>query len=127
MPSPRFRHLSGLESILCYDDDIDVCELTRHDERCEADLVLAKAVGLDWFRYPWRWHRIESCERRYDWSFTDAAMVHMRRLGIEPIIDPCHHVSIPRFLKNGFLDPDFPLQYQRFVAAGAERYDWVRC
>jgi beta-glucosidase/6-phospho-beta-glucosidase/beta-galactosidase len=121
-----FRHLSGLESILCYDDGVDVAELTRHTEQCLRDLELVKATGLSWFRYPWRWHAIERRPGRYDWGRTDEAMSHLRNLGIEPIIDPCHHVSIPSYLERGFLDPDFAKHYSRFVAAALERYDWVR-
>src|SRR4051794_18128856 len=101
------RYLSGLESILCYDDGIDVAELTRHTERLHSDLELVQATGLDWFRYPWRWHAIERAPRKYDWGFTDEAMSELRKRRIHPVIDPCHHVSIPQFLRDGFLDPEF--------------------
>jgi beta-glucosidase len=121
-----FRHLSGLESILCYDSGVDVAELTRHVEHVCEDLDLAKATGLDWFRYPWRWPAIERSRGRYDWGFTDEAMSHMRSLGIEPIVDPCHHVSLPAYLEGGFLNPSFPERYERFVLAAAERYGWVK-
>jgi hypothetical protein len=50
----------------------------------------------------------------------------MRLLGIKPIVDPCHHVSIPRFLKNGFLSPHFADRYVAFVLNAAERYPWVK-
>ena len=63
---------------------------------------------------------------KYDWGATDESMTHLRRLGIEPIIDPCHHVSVPRYLGNGFLNPDFAQHYTRFVSRALERYDWVR-
>ena len=119
------RYLSGLESILCYDDGIDVAELTRHPERLEEDVSLVRATGLDWFRYPWRWHEIERQPGRYDWSSTDLAMQALRARGIAPVVDPCHHISIPAFLKGGFADPSFVDRYVDFVAAGAERYDWV--
>jgi beta-glucosidase len=121
-----FPYLSGLESILCYDDGVDVAELTRHTEHCLRDLELVKATGLNWFRYPWRWHAIERKPGCYDWGATDEAMTHLRNLGIQPIVDPCHHVSIPRFLDGGFSNPDFANHYTRFVSAALERYDWVR-
>lgn len=121
-----FQHLSGFESILCYDDRVDVAELTRHTDRCLDDLKLVKATGLKWFRYPLRWHAIERKPGKYDWGFTDEAMSHLKRLGIEPVIDPCHHVSIPQYLDGGFLNPDFSDHYLRFVAKALERYDWIR-
>jgi beta-glucosidase/6-phospho-beta-glucosidase/beta-galactosidase len=119
------RYLSGLESILCYDDGVDVAQLTRHTQRLHSDLDLVQETGLDWFRYPWRWHAIERTPGKYDWGFTDEAMLELRNRSICPIIDPCHHISIPRFLEDGFLDPEFPERYLRFVAAGAERYPWA--
>jgi len=121
-----FEHLSGLESILCYDDGVDVAELTQHTRFCLDDLRLVKATGLNWFRYPWRWHAIERTPGRYDWGFTDEAMSHLKQLGIRPVIDCCHHVSIPRYIDGGFLNPDFSKHYVRFVTRGLERYDWVR-
>jgi hypothetical protein len=119
------RYLSGLESILCYDDGVDVAELTGHTGRLDEDLDLVLETGLEWFRYPWRWHSIETIPGKYDWSFTDRAMNALRARAIRPVIDPCHHVSIPAFLDGGFADPEFPERYLRFVAAGAERYPWI--
>jgi beta-glucosidase/6-phospho-beta-glucosidase/beta-galactosidase len=50
----------------------------------------------------------------------------MRRLGIEPILDPLHHTSFPDWLVGGFANPEFVDSYVRFVAALAERYPWVK-
>jgi beta-glucosidase/6-phospho-beta-glucosidase/beta-galactosidase len=119
------RYLSGFESILCYDDGVDVAELTRHPERLEDDLDLVRETGLDWFRYPWRWHAVERAPGRYDWSHTDRAMEALRTRAIRPVVDPCHHISIPAFLDGGFADPSFVERYFRFVTAGAERYPWI--
>ena len=77
-----FRHLSGLESILCYDDNIDVAELTRHTEQCGRDLELVKATGLSWFRYPWRWHAIERWPGRYETSFCTSGSSQLTSNGI---------------------------------------------
>ncbi|CAA9589488.1 MAG: GH1, partial [uncultured Thermomicrobiales bacterium] len=106
--------------------DRDVLGLTRHDERWHDDLVLVRDAGIRRLRYPIPWHRIERVRGRYDWGWLDEVLAGMRELGLSPIADPVHHTSFPRWLEDGFLNPDFPATYRDFCAAFAERYSWVR-
>jgi beta-glucosidase/6-phospho-beta-glucosidase/beta-galactosidase len=118
--------LSGFESTHIFGSGTDVLELTRHYERVEQDLWLARLTGMRQMRYSAPWHSIEKVPGRYDWSWMDRAMRCMRDLGIEPILDPLHHTSFPDWLEGGFANPNFADLYLSFVTALAERYPWVR-
>jgi hypothetical protein len=70
------------------------------------------------------WHRIERERGVYD-SWMDVPMRFMESAGMRPVLDPLHHVSFPEWLDGGFADPDFPVRYEGFVTAVAQRYPWV--
>ena len=118
--------LTGFESTYLPLHDVDVLRLTRHDERWEDDLRLARQAGIRRLRYPVPWHRIERQRGMYDWAWTDDALGGLRELGLAPIVDPLHHTSFPRWLSHGFANPAFPAAYRDFCQAFAERYAWVR-
>lgn len=125
----RFEIWSGFEStrIVCPDRPlVDVLELTRHLEHAEEDLRLAAATGLRSLRYPAPWHRIQPAEEAWDWAWMDRSMACLQALGIDPILDPLHHVSFPAWLEGGFLNPRFEDLYLAFCRRLAERYPWVR-
>jgi beta-glucosidase/6-phospho-beta-glucosidase/beta-galactosidase len=52
-------------------------------------------------------------------------MEYMERNGMQPILDPLHHISFPDWLTDGFANPDFPKLYERFICAVARRYPWA--
>ncbi len=118
--------LTGFESTYMPLHDTDVLRVTRHDERWHDDLTMVRDTGIRRLRYPIPWHRIERERGRYDWRWTDEVLAGMREMGLSPIADPLHHTSFPRWLTDGFLNPDFPAAYRDFCAACAERYPWVR-
>src|SRR5205823_1350028 len=118
--------LTGFESTYMPLHDVDVLRTTRHDERWYDDLRLVRDAGIRRLRYPAPWHRIERARGRCDWGWLDAVLAGMRELGLTPILDPIHHTSFPRWLRDGFANPEFPAAYRDFCAALAERYPWVR-
>lgn len=118
--------LTGFESTYMPLHDTDVLRLTRHDERWRQDLTLVREMGIRRLRYPLPWHRIERARGCYEWGWLDEVLAGMRELGLAPIADPLHHTSFPRWLADGFLNPDFPAAYRDFCAAAARRYPWVR-
>src|SRR5436305_7484153 len=125
----QFEIWSGFEStrIVCPDRPrMDVLELTRHLERAEEDLRLVADAGLRSLRYPAPWHRIQPAEDVWDWAWMDRSMDCLRGLGLDPILDPLHHVSFPAWLTGGFLHPRFGDLYLAFCRRLAERYPWVR-
>lgn len=82
--------------------------------------------GIDCLRYSIPWHRIEKQCGAYDWEWIDQPLRFMEKHGIQPIADPLHHTSFPEWLHDGFLNPEFPALYERFVAAVGERYPFVQ-
>jgi beta-glucosidase/6-phospho-beta-glucosidase/beta-galactosidase len=118
--------LSGFESTQIHGSGgRDVLQLTRHTEFYREDLELVRACGLDTMRYSVPWHTVEREPDVYDWRWVDEALGCMRRLGINPILDPLHHTSFPEWLDGGFANPQFARLYLKFVTAIAERYPWV--
>ena len=103
----------------------DVLDTTQHAVRYPDDLGLLVRDGIGRFRCCIPWHKVERIRGIYDWSWTDAYLSHVRSLGLSPIVDPLHHTSFPEWLENGFANPDFPIVYQDFVKAFAQRYPWV--
>jgi hypothetical protein len=76
----------------------------------------SRSRGADPF--PIRWHRLEPAPGRFDWSDTDAALEHLRELGIAPIIDLVHHTSYPIWLSDGFRDRRFHAAFLRYTRSG---------
>ncbi len=126
LPQRRsFPHLGAFESTKIYGSGADVLETTRHTEYWGADLMRLYHSGIRELRYPVPWHRIESERGNYDWRWMDGPMHLMRDLGMQPIADPLHHISIPDWLSDGFANPEFPACYARFVECVADRYEWI--
>jgi beta-glucosidase len=84
---------------------------------------LTAAYGI--FVNPVPWHRIELTPGVFDWSWIDGPMQFMREHGMNPILDPIHHVSFPAWLEGGLLHPDFPALALRFVQQIERRYPWA--
>lgn len=119
------KFLSGFESTHIFGTGKDVLGLTGHTDLVREDLRLASKCGIEQLRYSVPWHSIERIPGTYDWSWMDVAMRQMRDLGIDPILDPLHHTSFPRWLIGGFANRNFSELYLKFVTATAERYPWV--
>ena len=118
-------HFGAFESTLIHGSGVDVLETTRHLENCCEDLDLLRRAGVKNLRYPAPWHRIEASPDHFDFAWMDKPMQHMRREGMKPVIDLLHHTSFPEWLENGFLNPQFPRLFARFVREFARRYEWV--
>jgi beta-glucosidase len=122
---PRIEFIGSFESTFQPLHDVDVAESTGHARAWRSDLALMRMCRIRRLRYPVRWHRIEAREGSYDWAATDEIFDHMRRCGLEPIVDLVHHTSYPRWLGGGFGDPRFATAFLRYVEAFAARYPWV--
>jgi len=120
-----FPHLGAFESTKIYGTGLDVLETTRHADFWQSDLLRLREAGIRDLRYPVPWHRIESQREQYDWSWIDGPMKCMHDLGMQPILDPLHHVSLPDWLTDGFANAEFPDVYVRFVEKVARRYEWA--
>lgn len=118
-------HLGGFESTQIFGTGVDVLGTTRHIEFWEEDLGRLHAAGIDSLRYPIPWHRIEKEQGRFDWSCVDGPMEFMQANGMRPILDPLHHTSFPEWLTDGFLHPEFPSLYCRFLDGISRRYPFA--
>lgn len=106
----------------------DTLAITRHYEpsQWKQDLSIIKGLGIEQFRYPIPWHRIETSPGTYNWTHLDAFIpAATEELGLSLIADPLHHTSYPRWLENGFANPEFPVRYKQFVLAFARRYPGI--
>lgn len=122
------RFSVGIEGTLEPASGRDTLVSTGHfrGKRWAQDLGLVRQLGLDEVRYPIRWHDVERERGTLDWRRLDPVLACARdEHGLSVIADPLHHTSYPRWLRGGFLDPDFPALYTRFVAAFVERYPFV--
>ena len=120
-----FPHLGAFESINIHGSGHDVLSTTGHIHFWQDDLDLLHGAGIQELRYPVPWHRIERSPNVFDWSWIDGPLKRMRDLGLRPILDPLHHVSVPDWLSDGFANPAFPDLYLRFIIEVAKRYEWV--
>lgn len=120
-----FPHIGAFESTKLMGSDTDILGTTRHIERWESDLALLRSSSLTLLRYSVPWHRIERTPGVFDFAWFDGPMEYMRKHGMNPILDPLHHISFPDWLQDGFANPEFPAIYERFVAQLAGRYPWA--
>jgi beta-glucosidase/6-phospho-beta-glucosidase/beta-galactosidase len=123
---PRFEFLTGFEGTYIFGSGLDVLQTTEHTLRYEDDLRGLAADGIRSFRACIPWHRIEAQRGAYDWTWLDGYLGTVKRLGLDPIVDPLHHTSFPDWLAGGFADPAFEDTYLAFLEAFARRYPWVR-
>src|SRR5918993_957497 len=105
------------------DSYFDQLERTGHAARAD-DLDLFAGLGLRRMRYPVLWERVAPGGlERADWSWADARLARLRRLGVRAIVGLVHHGSGPR--DTSLLDPAFADRLAGYARAVAERYPWV--
>lgn len=121
-----YDHLGAFESTQIFGTGQDILGTTKHIERWEEDLSTLERAGLQTLRYPIPWHRIETREGQFDWSWMDGPLQYMHAHGMHPIVDPLHHTSFPEWLTDGFLHPRFPCFYTRFLDQFSSRYPFIR-
>lgn len=102
-------------------DEMDKCGFYRH---WRTDFDLVADLGVSFLRFGPPLHRTYLGADRYDWSFADETLGHLKELDIAPIVDLCHF-GVPDWIGN-FQNPDFPELFQRYAHAFALRYPWVQ-
>ena len=105
------------------DDYLNQVERNGHATRID-DLDRFATLGIRAIRYPVLWElTAPNGTEAIDWSWPDARLPHLRRLGIRPIVGLVHHGSGPRH--THLLDPAFATGLAEFAGAVAARYPWV--
>lgn len=126
--NPAFTFGIGIEGTFAPQSGKDTLAITGHydNDQWQQDFALVAQLGIRQFRYAIPWHRIERTRGVYDWRMLDRMMPYIyEELGLSIIADPLHHTSYPRWLQQGFLDPQFSRLYVDFVTAFAHRYPCV--
>jgi beta-glucosidase/6-phospho-beta-glucosidase/beta-galactosidase len=103
----------------------DVLGTTQHIERWKEDLTRLEDAGIRSLRYSIPWHRIEKQRGDFDWNWIDGPLRFMEARGMEPIADPLHHTSFPEWLRDGFMNAEFPVLYENFLCRICERYPFI--
>lgn len=105
------------------DQYFDQLHYNGHDRRIE-DLDEFARIGITTLRYPFLWERTApNGVAQADWSWADARLERMKKLGIRPIAGFVHHGSGPR--DTDLLDPQFGEKLAEYAGAFAQRYPWV--
>ncbi|HEX7177357.1 MAG TPA: family 1 glycosylhydrolase [Pyrinomonadaceae bacterium] len=105
------------------DQYFDQLERSGHAAR-HTDLDLFASLGVRALRYPVLWERTApDGPESADWSWADARLARLRRIGVRPIVGLVHHGSGPR--DTSLVDPEFPEKLAGFARAVAVRYPWV--
>ena len=125
LPPVGRTFLAGFESTYLPSADVDVLELTGHDEHWATDLADVLGTGVRHLRYPLRWQHIERVPGVFDWAATDAVLGLLHDRGAVPVLDLVHHTSYPAWLTDGFRDARFGPAFVRYAVAVAERYPWI--
>lgn len=101
----------------------DQARLTGHHDRPE-DLAAFAALGIKTLRYPVLWERIapDTPDER-DWTWTDARLAEIGRLGMSPIAGLLHHGSGPAY--TSLVADDFVPLFVDHATAVAHRYPWI--
>src|SRR4051812_37354852 len=99
--------IAGFESTWLPQHQVDITQMTNHQQRWRSDVDMALLAGAHTFRYPLRWHAVERDEGRLDWREADRTLGYLRDQGAEVIVDLLHHTSYPAWLTDGFRDRRF--------------------
>lgn len=101
---------------------LDEYALTQHYEFWQADFDHVAASGVQAVRWGIPWYRVQPGPKRWDWSWTDAALDYLvNQKHILPILDLMHY-GTPLWLDNSFINADYPRRVAEYAAAVAERY-----
>jgi beta-glucosidase/6-phospho-beta-glucosidase/beta-galactosidase len=123
-----FMFCTGIENSVPTIDNgrtrIDEMASCNHYEHWQKDFSLVREMGIQYLRYGPPIHKTFLGPGRYDWDFADLAFAELKRLNIVPIVDLCHF-GVPDWLGN-FQNPDFPLHFQAYARAFADRFPWVQ-
>ena len=94
-----------------------------HQTRLD-DLARFADLGLTRLRYPVLWERVAPDDPQVcDWSWSDARLAEIRRLGMQPVVGLLHHGSGPRY--TSLVSDTFVDGLAGHARATAERYPWV--
>lgn len=101
---------------------LDEYELTDHYRLWKTDFDNISAIGLDSVRWGIPWYRIQTEKNQWDWSFADEVIpyiVEEKKLNL--VLDLMHY-GVPVWMKDAYLDPDYPSYVEEYTERVIERY-----
>ncbi|HEY8383525.1 MAG TPA: family 1 glycosylhydrolase [Microvirga sp.] len=128
MPTPSFMFATGIENSIPTINNgrtrIDQMEKCGHYAHWRTDFELLKELDIHFLRYGPPLHTTFLGPGRYDWSFADLTLGHLREQDVVPILDLCHF-GVPDWIGN-FQNGDFPELFAAYAEAFATRYPWIQ-
>lgn len=115
----------GLECTINRVQDLYMDQLTYsgHYNRSE-DIKLIADLGIKKLRYPvlWEKHKPEA-DALIDWSQTEARLLELQQLGVEPIAGLVHHGSGPTYVHMA--DESFAAGLAAYAGQVAQKFPWL--
>lgn len=79
-------------------------------------------IGLDSVRWGIPWYRVQPEKNKWDWSFTDQVIPYIvQEKKLHLVLDLMHY-GVPTWMKQAYLDPDYPQYVEEYTARVIERY-----
>ncbi len=103
---------------------VDQMEVCGHYKHWKTDFDCVEEMGIRFLRYGPPLHTTFLGPGRYDWTFADEVFAELRRRDLVPIVDLCHF-GVPDWIGD-FQNTDFPVQFEAYARAFAERFPWVQ-
>lgn len=101
---------------------LDEYELTDHYRLWKEDFDRIETIGLDSVRWGIPWYRVQPEKNKWDWSFTDQVIPYIvQEKKLHLVLDLMHY-GVPTWMKQAYLDPDYPQYVEAYTARVVERY-----
>ena len=101
---------------------LDEYELTDHYRLWKEDFDRIGTIGLDSVRWGIPWYRVQPEKNKWDWSFTDQVIPYIvQQKKLHLVLDLMHY-GVPTWMKQAYLDPDYPQYVEEYTARVIERY-----
>ena len=101
---------------------LDEYELTDHYRLWKEDFDRIGTIGLDSVRWGIPWYRVQPEKNKWDWSFTDQVIPYIvQEKKLHLVLDLMHY-GVPTWMKQAYLDPDYPQYVEAYTARVIERY-----
>ncbi|AWN22673.1 hypothetical protein DKM44_05010 [Deinococcus irradiatisoli] len=121
---PEFFWAVGIENTVNPALGWDQYAWTAHRDLWREDLQRAANLGVRLIRYGLPWPDLNPAPGTFDWTWADAAMAELERLGLEPIWDLLHF-GAPAWLPAGLRDKAYPQAVADYAGAFVARYPHV--
>ncbi|WP_235928988.1 family 1 glycosylhydrolase [Marisediminicola senii] len=100
---------------------LDEYDLMQHYRFWKEDLTYCAEVGSEMVRWGIPWYRINPEQGKWDWDWLDRVIDTFDDLQLDLVADLVHY-GTPLWVKDEFVNPDYPQRVAEYAAAVADRY-----